>query len=243
MARPDRTAIGNEGTYGSDVMTNVIGPDGITSKSNELAAALLNGYVLTDDAYGTSGHGGERARAVRSDVALGRLVETPGHGRRDHLVPRPCQQRHTRSEQRELGDGYRLRLHDGRCPASRLEPEANGRASTTRSSATRGRPRTSATSCSAARRPHRQPQHPLRPVAPAALRRRPTAEPARSVQRVGADRSRTKATWRGGCCSAWGATPACRYPTSRSAAPPTGRKPSPAQPGRRVRRQHGLRPR
>jgi hypothetical protein len=71
MARvPDRTSFGNESTFGSEVMSG--------SQSNELAAALSNGYTLTDDAYGTNaGIAVNEHELFVPDVALGRLVETP----------------------------------------------------------------------------------------------------------------------------------------------------------------------
>ncbi len=71
MARvPDRTSFGNESTFGSEVMSG--------TQSNELSAALLNGYTLTDDAYGTkAGIAVNEHELFMPDVALGRLVETP----------------------------------------------------------------------------------------------------------------------------------------------------------------------
>ena len=79
MARvPDRTSFGNESTYGGELTTNAVGPNGITAQSNELAAALLQGYLLTDDAYGTrAGVAVNEHELFVPDVALGRLVETP----------------------------------------------------------------------------------------------------------------------------------------------------------------------
>jgi len=79
MARvPDGVAISNERSYGQAV-ANLSATSAATPVNNELVSALSNGYILTDNPYGT-------ARSVAVDghelfvpqVGLGRLVKTPG---------------------------------------------------------------------------------------------------------------------------------------------------------------------
>ena len=69
----DRTAIGNESDYADDVALDRNG-DGAPD-DNAVSAALRLGFMLSDDPYGDFD---PRESGYVPDVALGRLVETPG---------------------------------------------------------------------------------------------------------------------------------------------------------------------
>ena len=248
MARvPDRTAIGNEGTYGSEVMTNVVGPNGITSKSNELAAALLNGYSLTDDAYGTTaGIAVNEHELFVPDVALGRLVETPEDivaSMDTFLDPANHGTLDAASANSALVTGYDFMTDGAQQVAS--EPRGDGqdrrRLAHRRYLVGAGCPR------QAVRRRgprYQQPQYPFRPVAPSPGTGARRAEPPRPARRVGAHRPR--ASRRPGAAVAVhdgvsrGALRLRHLAREHDRLGPGGHR---RGPGRSVRRQHRVRPR
>jgi CSLREA domain-containing protein len=75
---PDRVGLGNEASYSDALQSLVPAPGGTQLEDNELSGSMGDGYMLSDNVYGT-----QRGSLVNDhelfvpDVAVGRLVETP----------------------------------------------------------------------------------------------------------------------------------------------------------------------
>ena len=185
-----------------------------TSSPSRLDRRLL----LTDDAYGTAArHLGRTSTSCSCPTS-----RSVGSSRRPRTSPprstrSSTNTRHARPVDRELGARHRIRLHDRRRARRRC-----------RRSPRTARPSTLAHQRlvvghdlheQAARRHgarYREPQHPLRPVAPARRQRHDLRE------QLGRSAELTDPAHRGDLArrllSRWGVTPASRSPTSRSAA-------------------------